>query len=148
MRALLQRVSKARVVVDGEVVGSCGPGLVILLGVGVADDRAAAERLWRKVFGLRIFSDAAGKTNLSLRDVAGEVLVVSQFTLFADCRRGMRPSFTDAARPPQAEELYEYFLTLASRDVDHVAHGIFGAMMDVELLNSGPFTIVLDTDSL
>ena len=144
MRALLQRVLRASVVVDGEQVGSCGKGLVILLGVGCTDDRAAAERLWRKVFGLRIFADAEGKTNLSLKDVGGEVLVCSQFTLYADCRRGMRPSFTDAARPEQAEELYEYFLELASADVPHVARGVFGADMALELVNDGPFTVWLD----
>ena len=112
------------------------------------DTRAEADKLWGKLRGLRINEDENGKTNLALADVDGEVLVVSQFTLFADCRHGRRPSFTDAGAPDVANELYEYFLTLVREDVEHVAHGIFGADMKVDLVNDGPFTIVLDTDSL
>ena len=120
----------------------------MLLGVGHGDTRAEADKLWGKLRGLRINEDENGKTNLALADVDGEVLVVSQFTLFADCRHGRRPSFTDAGAPDVAKELYEYFLTLVHEDVEHVAHGIFGADMKVDLVNDGPFTIVLDTDNL
>lgn len=150
MRALIQRVRHASVTVDGEVTGSCGKGLLVLLGVGHEDDEALAEKLWNKVLGLRIFEDEAGKTNLSLADVGGEALVVSQFTLYANCRRGRRPSFTEAAAPAQANTLYERFCELAEADlgVEHVGRGVFGAMMDVELVNDGPFTVWLDTDEL
>lgn len=150
MRALLQRVSEASVSVDGQVVGSCGPGLLVLLGVGPTDDEACAERLWHKILRLRIFADASGKTNLSLAQVGGEALVVSQFTLFADCRRGNRPSFTGAAPAAVAERLYDHFCELAARDLGpaHVGRGVFGAHMQVSLTNEGPFTIWLDTDTL
>lgn len=146
MRALLQRVSRARVEVAGEVVGSCDAGLLVLLGVGKHDTPEVAERLWRKIFRLRIFADEQGKTNLSLADVSGEVLVVSQFTLYADCRRGHRPSFTDAAGAAQGEQLYELFCELAERDVTHVGRGVFGADMQVSLTNDGPFSIWLEMD--
>lgn len=148
MRAVVQCVSHARVSIGGELVGSIRRGYLILLGVGHADTRETAERLWGKIFALRINDDAEGKTNLALDDVAGEVLVVSQFTLFANCKKGRRPSFTEAAPPAQATELYEYFASLARADVPHVATGRFGANMQVELVNDGPFTIVLDTDEL
>lgn len=148
MRAVVQRVTRANVTIDGEVTGSIGQGYLVLLGVGADDTRAEADRLWKKLFGLRIMEDEDGKTNRSIDDVGGEVLVVSQFTLFADCRHGRRPSFTDAGAPDVANELYEYFLTLVREDVEQVAHGIFGADMKVDLVNDGPFTIVLDTDSL
>lgn len=150
MRALIQRVRHASVTVDGEVTGSCGKGLLVLLGVGHEDDEALAEKLWNKILGLRIFEDEAGKTNLSLADVGGEALVVSQFTLYANCRRGRRPSFTDAAAPAQANALYERFCELAEADLgaEHVGRGVFGAMMEVSLVNDGPFTIWLDTNEL
>lgn len=148
MRAVVQRVSRASVTIDGEVVGSIGAGYLILLGVGAQDTRVEADRLWAKLSGLRINEDADGKTNLSLADIDGEVLVVSQFTLYANCRRGRRPSFTDAAEPALADELYEYFVELVRADVPHVATGRFAAYMEVELVNDGPFTIVLDTDQL
>lgn len=150
MRALIQRVRHASVTVDGEVTGSCGKGLLVLLGVGHEDDEALAKKLWNKILGLRIFEDEAGKTNLSLADVGGEALVVSQFTLYANCRRGRRPSFTDAAAPAQANALYERFCELAEADLgaEHVGRGIFGAMMEVSLVNDGPFTIWLDTTEL
>ncbi|MGI6756016.1 MAG: D-aminoacyl-tRNA deacylase [Atopobiaceae bacterium] len=148
MRALLQRVSSATCTVDGEEVGSCQMGYLILLGVGPGDDKATADLLWDKIYHLRIFTDAAGKTNLSLADIDGEVLVVSQFTLYADCRKGRRPSFNQAAAPDVANELYEYFCERAAADAKHVGHGIFGADMSVTLTNSGPFTIWLDTDEL
>ena len=148
MRAVVQRVASASVVVEEKTIGSIGQGYLILLGVGEGDTRETAQKLWAKIRDLRIMPDDAGKTNRSLADVLGEVLVVSQFTLFADCRHGRRPSFTDAGAPDVANELYEYFLTLVAQDVEHVAHGIFGADMKVDLVNDGPFTIVLDTDNL
>ena len=148
MRALIQRVSSASVSVGGEVVGSCGRGLLVLLGVGPSDSEAEAQRLWNKVRDLRIFDDDAGKMNLSLASVAGEALVVSQFTLYASCRRGNRPSFVGAAPPRQAQELYEHFCALAERDCAHVGRGVFGAHMEVTLANDGPVTIWLDTDEL
>lgn len=148
MRAVVQRVASASVVVEEKTIGSIGQGYLILLGVGEGDTCETAQKLWAKIRDLRIMPDDAGKTNRSLADVLGEVLVVSQFTLFADCRHGRRPSFTDAGAPDVANELYEYFLTLVAQDVEHVAHGIFGADMKVDLVNDGPFTIVLDTDNL
>ena len=148
MKAVVQRVSRAQVDIAGETVGSIGRGYLILLGVGASDTEAQAERLWGKIFKLRIFEDADGKTNLSLADVGGEVLVVSQFTLYASCKKGNRPSFTNAGAPDEANRLYEYFTSLVRNDVAHVATGRFGAMMDVSLVNDGPFTIVLDTDEL
>ena len=148
MRALVQRVREASVTVAGEEVGSCGHGLLVLLGVGPADDERVAERLWRKVRDLRIFEDEAGKTNLSLVDVGGEALVVSQFTLYASCRKGNRPSFTAAAAPDLAERLYLRFCELAERDVAHVGRGSFGAEMRVALVNDGPFTVWLDSAEL
>jgi D-tyrosyl-tRNA(Tyr) deacylase len=145
VRALLQRTSGARVRVDDEVVGEIGAGLVVLLGVGPDDDAATSDALARRVAELRIFDDEAGKANLSLVDVAGEVLVVSQFTLYADTRRGRRPGFTGAAPPEQAERLYLRFAA-ALRGLDvRVATGRFGSVMAVELVNDGPFTIRLDT---
>lgn len=148
MRALIQRVSHAHVDISGETVGAIDAGLVILLGVGHNDTEAQAEKLWTKISKLRIFEDDEGKTNLSLADVRGDVLVVSQFTLFASCKKGNRPSFTDAGAPDEANRLYEYFVGLARKDVPRVATGVFAAMMDVSLVNEGPFTLWLDTDEL
>ncbi|MVN49819.1 D-tyrosyl-tRNA(Tyr) deacylase [Eggerthella lenta] len=148
MRAVVQRVSNARVDIDGATAGSIGRGLLILLGVGHDDSEEQAERLWSKIARLRIFEDAEGKTNLSLADVGGEVLVVSQFTLFANCRRGNRPSFTEAGAPDEANRLYEWFVERARRDVPRVETGRFDAYMDVSLTNDGPFTLWLDTDAL
>jgi len=145
VRALLQRTSGARVRVGDETVGEVGTGLVVLLGVGPSDDEATADTLARRVTELRIFDDADGRTNLSLLDVGGAVLVVSQFTLYADTRRGRRPGFTGAAAPDLAERLYLRFAA-ALRELDvEVAMGRFGAVMQVELVNDGPFTIWLDT---
>jgi len=146
VRTLLQRVSRAEVRVGDEVVGRIGAGLVVLLGVGRADDERIAAGLARRVSELRIFRDEDGRTNRSLLDVAGEVLVVSQFTLFADTRRGRRPGFTDAALPEQAIPLYERFASELEQAGVRVARGRFGAEMAVELVNDGPFTIWLDTD--
>lgn len=148
MRAVAQRVTRASVTIDGAVTGEIGAGYLILLGVDAEDTAAEADRLWRKIFGLRIMEDEDGKTNRSIDDVGGEVLVVSQFTLYADCRHGRRPSFTAAGDPRHANELYEYFVELARQDVPRVATGTFAADMQVELVNDGPFTIVLDTDML
>ena len=148
MRAVIQRVAEAEVTVAGETVGAIGRGYLILLGVGAADTAADADRLWAKIRDLRICEDEQGKTNLSLTQTAGEVLVVSQFTLYADCRHGRRPSFTAAGAPELARELYEYFVTLARADVPQVSTGTFAADMKVALVNDGPFTIVLDTDEL
>lgn len=134
--------------VDGAVVGQIGRGYLILLGVGHGDGETQAGRLWEKIRKMRVFDDENGKTNLSLADVEGEVLVVSQFTLFANCKKGNRPSFTEAGTPDEAKRLYEYFVSLARRDVPQVGTGIFGAMMDVQLVNRGPFTLCLDTDNL
>lgn len=148
MRAVVQCVSRATVSVEGEVIGSIGRGYLVLLGVAAADERAQADKLWTKLRGLRINGDDSGKTNLSLEDVGGEVLVVSQFTLMADCRKGRRPSFAGAGDPAHANELYEYFCDLVRRDLGRVQTGSFGAHMKVELENDGPFTIILDTDQL
>lgn len=148
MRAVIQRVTRAQVDIDGETVGAIGRGLVILLGVGHGDTEAQVERLWNKISRLRIFEDTGGKTNLSLADVAGEVLVVSQFTLFANCKKGNRPSFTEAGAPDEANRLYELFVERARRDVPRVETGRFAAYMDVSLVNDGPFTLWLDTDTL
>lgn len=147
MRALVQRVSQASVTVEGSVTGSCGRGFLILLGVGPSDDEACACKLWDKIVRLRVFEDEDGKMNRSLADIGGEVLVVSQFTLYADCRRGNRPSFTGAASPELGERLYEHFCELAEADAP-CGRGVFGADMQVALVNDGPVTIWLDTDEL
>ena len=148
MRAVVQRVSEANVNIEGAVVGECGLGYLILLGVGEGDTEAEVERLWSKIFKLRIFPDGEKHTGASLADVSGEVLVVSQFTLYADCRKGNRPSFTAAGAPGESQRLYELFVERARQDVAHVACGEFGADMQVSLVNDGPFTIWLDTDDL
>ena len=148
MRAVIQRVSEASVSIDDSVVGSCGRGLCVLLGVGAQDTEAEVEQLWSKIFKMRIFPDGEHHTGASLADVEGEVLVVSQFTLYADCRRGNRPSFSSAGAPDKSKRLYELFVERARRDAKHVGCGEFGADMQVALVNDGPFTICLDTDDL
>ena len=145
MRALLQRVTGAEVRVGGEVVGTTGPGLVVLLGVGRGDDEATADALARRVVELRIFADDEGRTNRSIVEVGGGALVVSQFTLYADTRRGRRPGFTDAAPPDVAERLYERVCGRLEAAGLAVGRGRFGAAMQVSLVNDGPFTIWLDT---
>jgi D-tyrosyl-tRNA(Tyr) deacylase len=145
VRALLQRTTGARVRVDGETIGEISGGLVVLLGVGPDDDEATADALARRVTELRIFDDADGRTNLSLVDVGGAALVVSQFTLYADTRRGRRPGFTGAAAPELAERLYLRFAAALRELGVEVATGRFGAVMAVELVNDGPFTMWLDT---
>jgi D-tyrosyl-tRNA(Tyr) deacylase len=149
MRAVIQRVREGRVSVEGETIGEIGQGLVILVGVGQGDGQAEADRLADKTANLRIFADAEGKTNLSILDVGGEALVISQFTLYADCRKGRRPSFIYAAPPDLAAPLVDYFAErLRQAGMAHVATGEFGAMMLVEIQNDGPFTILLDTEDL
>jgi D-tyrosyl-tRNA(Tyr) deacylase len=146
MRALLQRVSRAEVRIGDQVVASIGPGLLVLLGVGPSDDESVAAGLAARVAGLRIFADSEGLTNLSVTDIGGSALVVSQFTLYADTRRGRRPSFVRAAGPVLAERLYELFCNKLAGAGIAVARGRFGADMAVELVNDGPFTIWLDSD--
>lgn len=148
MRAVIQRVANASVKVDGVLTGSCARGYLILLGVANGDGETEAQTLCRKIVGLRIFPDEAGKMNKSILDIDGEVLLVSQFTLLADCRHGNRPDFLASAPPDEAKRLYEYFGELLSAQVRRCEYGIFGADMKVELLNDGPVTILLDTDTL
>ena len=145
MRAVLQRVSRAKVTVDGEVTGEIGHGILVLLGVGAGDTEADAAHLVEKTVNLRIFSDEDDKMNLSVQDVGGGLLVVSQFTLYADTRKGRRPSYIGAAAPDEANRLYEVFVAEARKHLSLVATGRFQAMMDVELVNDGPVTIILDT---
>jgi D-tyrosyl-tRNA(Tyr) deacylase len=146
MRALLQRVSRASVTVDGRVVGKIGPGFLILLGIGSGDSETHIRTMAEKIVHLRVFEDDEGKMNRSLLDTGGEVLVVSQFTLYADTRKGRRPSFTDAASPAIAEPLVERFQTAVAAYGLKVAGGVFGVHMDVELINDGPVTIWLDSE--
>lgn len=149
MKAVIQRVTHASVKVDGEAVGSCGQGFLILLGVMAGDDEKEADKLVNKTVNLRIFEDENGKMNLSSLDIGGEMLVVSQFTLCADCTHGRRPSFTPSAPPDEANRLYEYFVRrLKENGISHVETGVFGADMKVELLNDGPVTIILDSSEL
>ena len=148
MRAVIQRILRARVTVDAEVVGRIEKGFMILLGVSDEDTRETAKKLADKICKLRIFEDENGKTNLSLADVGGELLVISQFTLYADCRKGNRPSFIKAGAPDEANRLYEYFMDCCREHVAVVERGQFGADMKVELVNDGPFTLMLDTQEL
>jgi D-tyrosyl-tRNA(Tyr) deacylase len=147
MRVLLQRVSKASVTVDDRVVGRIGKGFVILVGVTHTDSETEAEWLARKVAGLRVFDDEEGKMNASLVDVGGELLVVSQFTLYGDARKGRRPSYTDAARPELAEPLVDYFVAQLLGMGYNVATGVFGANMDVEIHNDGPVTLMVEREA-
>ena len=146
MRAVVQRVSRAKVTVGEEITGEIGKGLLVLLGVSVRDTETDAALLVEKVLNLRIFEDAEEKMNLSLLDTKGELLIVSQFTLYGDVTRGRRPSFIDAAPPERANHLYEVFVAEAGKQVDNVQTGRFQAMMDVELVNDGPVTILLDSE--
>ena len=148
MRFVVQRVTHASVTVDSQVIGKIGNGFMVLIGVADTDTREIADKMVKKLLGLRIFEDENGKTNRSLQDVDGEILVVSQFTLYADCRKGNRPSFTDAGAPDHADRLYEYFMERCRMHVEKVAHGEFGADMKVDLLNDGPFTLMLDSKDL
>ncbi|NPD31692.1 D-tyrosyl-tRNA(Tyr) deacylase [Eggerthellaceae bacterium zg-997] len=145
MRAVVQRVSEASVSIEGAVTGRIGRGLLVLVGMGADDTDEQAEWLWQKIMRLRIFPNDEGKTSLSLADIQGEVLIVSQFTLYANCTRGNRPSFTEAGDPQRSRALYERFVACADRDLPDVQQGEFGADMQVSLVNDGPFTICLDT---
>ncbi|HEY2168788.1 MAG TPA: D-aminoacyl-tRNA deacylase [Candidatus Angelobacter sp.] len=146
MRAVVQRVSRCRVTVEGNVVGEIGAGMLVLLGISKTDNEAAADYLVEKIIGLRIFEDVEGKMNLSVQESGGAVLVVSQFTLYGDVRRGKRPSFDEAARPEEARRLYEYFVAKVRAAGLHCETGQFQAMMEVELVNSGPVTIMADSE--
>ena len=146
MRAVLQRVREASVTVDGEIVGAIGPGLLALVGAGHDDDEASVAWTLKKTLDLRVFRDDEGRMNRSLVDVGGALLVVSQFTLLGDCRKGRRPSFAGAMEPGRAEELYEEFVARAREAGVEVATGVFGAMMDVALVNDGPVTLLIDSE--
>ena len=148
MKAVLQRVKHASVVVDGEEVGKCGEGLMILLGVARGDTDEDANLLAAKICNLRIFTDENDKMNLSVKDIDGEALVISQFTLMANYKKGNRPDYLESAPPEEANRLYEYFKGLMSRELRHVGCGVFGAHMDVTLLNIGPVTICMDSEVL
>ncbi len=145
MKFVIQRVTHASVDVDNATVGKIGNGFMVLIGVGKDDTTAEADKLVKKMTGLRIFADENGKTNLSLKDVDGELLLISQFTLYADCRKGNRPSFVDAGDPKKAEELYEYIIAECKKIIPVVEKGIFGAEMKVSLCNDGPFTVILES---
>ena len=148
MKAVIQLVSKAAVTVEREEKREIGPGYVILLGVAEGDKEETMKKMVKKIIDLRLFQDENGKTNLSVEDVKGDFLVVSQFTLLADCRKGRRPSFVKAGNPAEAKKIYEAFIEECKKRIDTVKHGEFGAYMQVELVNDGPFTIVLDSDEL
>lgn len=148
MKAVIQLVSKAAVTVEREEKREIGPGYVILLGVAEGDTEETMKKMVKKILDLRLFQDENGKTNLSVGDVKGDFLVVSQFTLLADCRKGRRPSFVKAGNPAEAKKIYEAFIEECKKRIDTVKHGEFGAYMQVELVNDGPFTIVLDSDEL
>ena len=148
MRFVIQRVTEASVTIDGEISGKIGKGYLVLIGVADTDTKEIADKMIRKMIGLRIFEDEQGKTNLSLADVDGGLLLVSQFTLYANCKRGNRPSFIEAGKPDMANEMYEYIIEKCRESVDEVQTGEFGADMKVQLLNDGPFTILLDSDQL
>ncbi len=144
MKLVIQRVANAKVEVDSEIVGKIGQGFLVLFGAGVGDTKEQADFLVEKLCNLRVFSDENDKMNLSIKDIDGELLVVSQFTLYADCKKGNRPSFVNAALPEEANELYEYFMDKCKKLVKNVQKGIFGADMKVSLLNDGPVTIILE----
>lgn len=148
MRFVIQRVTEASVTIDGEISGKIGKGYLVLIGVADTDTKEIADKMIRKMIGLRIFEDEQGKINLSLADVDGGLLLVSQFTLYANCKRGNRPSFIEAGKPDMANEMYEYIIEKCRESVDEVQTGEFGADMKVQLLNDGPFTILLDSDQL
>ena len=147
MRFVVQRVNEASVAVDGKVIGQIGKGFLVLIGVSGTDTKEIADKMVKKLLGLRIFDDENDKINLSLTDVGGELLLISQFTLYANCKKGYRPSFTDAGAPDMANEMYEYIIEKC-REQFHVETGEFGADMKVSLLNDGPFTVILDSDDI
>lgn len=146
MKFLIQRVSHASVTVDNNIVGKIGKGFLVFVGIGQHDTKETADKMVKKMCGLRIFDDENDKINLSLSDVNGEILLISQFTLYADCRKGYRPSFTNAGSPDIANELYEYIITKCREQIPVVEKGIFGADMKIDLRNDGPFTVIIETD--
>lgn len=148
MKFVIQRVNQASVTVNQQVIGSIAQGLMVLVGVCDSDTREIADKMINKLIHLRIFSDENGKTNLDIKNVNGELLIISQFTLYADCRKGNRPSFVKAGNADFANEMYEYILKKCETEIPKVAHGSFGAYMEVSLTNDGPFTIVLDSDEV
>ncbi len=148
MKFLIQRVTEAEVAIEGQTVGKIGKGFLVLIGITDEDDQKIADKMIHKLLNLRIFEDENGKTNLALSAVQGELMLISQFTLYADCRHGNRPSFIDAGKPEHAKALYEYILTKCKEEVAVVEHGEFGADMKVSLLNDGPFTIMLDSEEI
>ena len=148
MKFVIQRVTEANVKVDGEIIGEIGKGFMVLIGVGEDDTREIADKMVKKMTGLRIFEDENGKTNLSLADVGGQMLLISQFTLYANCRKGNRPSFIEAGAPDKANEMYEYIIEECKKVVPVVERGQFGADMKVSLVNNGPFTVILDSNDL
>ena len=148
MKAVIQRVSSASVEVEGQIVGSCQRGYLILLGVAEGDTELDAELLCKKIAACRIFTDEADKMNLSVKDINGEALVISQFTLMANYKHGNRPDYLKSALPAEADRLYEYFVSLMRRELRHVGCGVFGAHMEVSLINNGPVTIVMDSEVL
>lgn len=148
MKFVIQRVTEASVAVEGKVIGEIGKGFLVLIGVGQKDTKEIADKMVKKMVGLRIFEDENGKTNLALKDVDGAVLLISQFTLYANCRKGNRPSFIEAGAPGMAEEMYEYIINECKKSVPVVERGSFGAEMKVSLINDGPFTIVLDSEQI
>lgn len=148
MRFIIQRVAKASVTVDGNVTGQIEKGFLVLIGVSEDDTKEIADKMIKKLVGMRIFEDENGKTNLALADVGGSLLLVSQFTLYADCKKGNRPSFIKAGNPQMAEEMYNYIIEQCKKEVENVQVGIFGADMKVQLLNDGPFTVLLDSQEI
>lgn len=148
MKFVIQRVKHASVEVDGNTVGKIDQGFMVLIGVADSDTKEIADKMVKKMCGLRIFEDSEGKTNLDINTVGGSLLLISQFTLYADCKHGNRPSFTSAGKPDFANEMYEYICAQAGQYVSNIQKGIFGAEMKVDLLNDGPFTIILDSDEI
>lgn len=148
MKFVIQRVNHASVKVDGNVVGKIDKGYMVLIGISENDTKEIADEMIKKMIGLRIFEDENGKTNISLKDVSGELLLISQFTLYADCKKGNRPSFINAGKPDMANEMYEYIIEQCKKEISVVEKGIFGADMKVSLENDGPFTIVLDSKEI
>lgn len=148
MRLLIQRVNNASVSVEDHVIGRIDKGFLVLIGISISDTKEIADKMVKKLIGLRIFEDEYGKTNLDLKTVDGQLLLISQFTLYADCKKGNRPSFINAGEPGMANELYRYFVELCRREIEVVEEGSFGAEMKVSLTNDGPFTILLDSDEI
>ena len=148
MKFVIQRVTEASCTVEGKVTGQIKKGFLVFIGVSADDTTQIADKMVKKLLGLRIFEDENGKTNLSLHDVDGQLLLISQFTLYADCRKGIRPSFTNAGKPDMANEMYQYIIAKCKQEIKIVEQGIFGADMKISLLNDGPFTIILDSDEI